>query len=147
VNGKRAWTPRPDPALREPLPPGLRPHRHKPDHLYGWVFLQHQVWVDYWGNEHEIESMASDYVRNVIGFCQQRTERIFVVASCELLYRLGLVLAGVGAPPARELIEACFPPDRDLAGVRPQLGDWLERLPLLQALRQRLASLQNGCAS
>jgi hypothetical protein len=37
-----AWTPRPDPALISPLRAGLHPHRHPPDLLHGWVFLQHQ---------------------------------------------------------------------------------------------------------
>lgn len=141
MSSDQVWTPRPDPALTDPGRPGLRPHRHEPDHLYGWVFLQHQVWVDYWGNEHEIESMTSDYVANVIRFCQKRTERIFLIATCELLYRLGLVLAGVGAPPARQLVEACFAPDLNLAGQEPPLGEWLEGLPLLHALRERLDSL------
>lgn len=125
----RAWKPRPDPALTLPLRPGLRPHCHPPDSLWGWVFVQHQVWVDYWGNEHEIGSMPLDYVANVIGFCEERAERIHTIVTLDALCNvLAALLAG----------------DRDFAWQADQLSlaeeeplDWLQRTPLLQALARR----------
>jgi hypothetical protein len=82
--------------MTDPQRPGLHPHRHEPDHLYGWVFLQHQVWVDYWGHEHEIELMAGDYVANVIGFCERRALRIALIVWSEIAYRLALHQCGLG---------------------------------------------------
>ena len=61
---RKPW-PWPDPAEGPPRP-GLRPHRHPPNRLHVWVFRQQQAWVDYYGNEHEIESMPLDHTRNVI---------------------------------------------------------------------------------
>ena len=121
----RAWTPQPDPALRVPLPPGLRPHRHSPNQLPGWVFLQHQVWVDYWGNEHEIESMELDYVANVIRFCEERAERIHQIV---FLDALGGILADFLFGD-RDSVE---PADLSLAEEEPL--DWLRRTPLVRAL-------------
>jgi hypothetical protein len=68
------FEPRPDPALLKTPPRGFRPHRHPVNRAHPWVFSQHQVWVDYWGNEHEIESMPLEYVENVITFLRERAE-------------------------------------------------------------------------
>lgn len=87
MSGKRDWTPRPDPALADPQRPGLRPHRHEPDRLHGWVFLQHHVWVDSWSNEHEIETMAGDYVAKVIRSFEDRALGIALIAWAEVARR------------------------------------------------------------
>src|SRR5579862_9985258 len=63
---------RPDPAIHDPNRPGLRPHRHPPNKLHAWVFLQDEVWVDYWGNEQEISLMEPAYAEAVIDFCLAR---------------------------------------------------------------------------
>jgi hypothetical protein len=130
VSKRLVWTPRPDPARRDPLPPGLRPRLHTPDRLYGWVFLQHQVWVDYWGNEHEIDSMHANYRTNVIAFCEQRAERIQEIVTMELLRRALLHLLGTGADPAVLELEMLDRIARD--GTVPT--GWLHSLPLLRAL-------------
>lgn len=67
------------------LPPGVRPVLHEPDRLWGWVFGQHQVWVDRHGSEHEIDSMPIAYVRNVIAFCQLRAVRIRQLVEIDVL--------------------------------------------------------------
>lgn len=113
---------------------GVRPERHPPNRLAGWVFRQHQVWVDVHGSEHEIESMARDYVRNVLGFCELRAERIRVILVFDA-YAEGLELAqlDVRASAGRQqLIDAV-----GLAIVDPD--ELLEQLPLIKALRERLA--------
>jgi hypothetical protein len=139
VSGKRVSTPRPDPALTDPGRPGLRPHRHTPDHLHGWVFLQHQVWVDYWGNEHEIELMAGDYVANVIGFCKAQPLSIALIVWAEVAYRVLMRRAGLGEPPRPETVDLLA----RLEEIR-QSGqvsrDWLHELSLLRALDDRLDS-------
>ena len=138
MSGKPVWTPRPDPAVTDPKRPGLRPHRHEPDHLHGWVFLQHQVWVDYWGNEHEIVLMAPDYLANVIRFCEGQTLGVAVIVWAEIAYRLLMHRAGLGEPPRPEILDLFS----DLEGIRQggngSLHDWLHELPLLRALRDRL---------
>jgi hypothetical protein len=101
VTEQPIWKPRPDPALTRPLRVGVRPHLHPPDRLHGWVFLQHQVWVDYWGNEHEVEQMPLSYVANVISFCEGQAERIRLLVLLEEAYVALLRLVGIlpGAPP------------------------------------------------
>lgn len=145
MSDQPVWTPRPDPARARPLPPGLRPHRHPPGWLRGWVFLQHQVWVDYWGNEHEIEQMPGDYIANVIGFCEQRAERISVIVAAEIAYRALLHLLGIGTPPQLDRLAALLPPDTNPPGDGDDaLLDWLHALPLLHALRQRRETTGGG---
>jgi len=120
----------------------MRPHRHEPDHLNGWVFLQYEVWVDYWGNGHEIELMAGDYAANVIRLCEERVQRIALLVAVEFLYLLGLGLAGLAASPTIVLAEARESAEEAVGVLRD--GDaalaWLEELPLLSALRNRLDS-------
>lgn len=106
-----SWTPRPDPAVHEPGRPGLRPHRHPHDRLYAWVFEQGQVWVDYWGNEHEIESMSADYIASVIRFCERQAACIrWLVGLDMLLEALGLALAGRHEEGEEVLADAPAPP-------------------------------------
>ena len=136
MSGEQAWTPHPDPALTDPARPGLRPHRHEPDHLYGWVFLQHQVWVDYWGNEHEIELMPRDYVENVIAFCLQRGEQIQTL----VLISTTLQIIG-GADIRREWLLQVHQRAAELAP--DELPAWLAELPLLRALNERLRVLDS----
>jgi hypothetical protein len=127
------WQPRPDPAVTDPNRPGLRAHRHPPNRMHAWVFQQQQVWVDYWGNEHEIESMDVDYVRNVIAFCLLRAEAILDLTCAEgasavvdmLLLRIRPTRAQRAAMDAL-LVDACDP------------VEWLVQMPLIRALRRRL---------
>lgn len=126
----RVWRPRPDPALTDPRQSGLRAHRHPPNRLHAWLFLQHQVWVDYWGNEHEIESMNRGYIANVVGFCRRQADRIRFLVTLELLEQLVLGLP-VPAPSLVELLEsACDEAATDL--------DLLDETALLRALHRRL---------
>lgn len=141
VSGPGVWRPRPDPALTEPGRPGLRPHRHEPDHLYGWVFLQHQVWVDYWGNEHEIEQMEGDYVANVIRFCDMRALRIALIVWAEIAHRKLLHRAGLGEAQRSEVLDLAIRLREIRLGRNSSLRDFLHELPLLRTLRLRLDSL------
>jgi hypothetical protein len=123
------WQPRPDPGLSGAPPLGLRPHRHPPNHLHGWVFVQRKVWVDYWGNEHEIESMPLDYVANVIRFCEERAERIHTIVSFDALCDVLVDLLVDGTDFARHAKRLSLGEEEPL--------DWLRRTPLLQALERR----------
>ena len=141
MSASSQWRPRPDPALTDPDRPGLHLHRHHPDRLHGWVFLQHQVWVDYWGNEHEVELMAGDYVVNVIRFCEQRAQRIALIVWAEATYRLLLHSAGLGLAPRPEILDALARLREIRRDGNGSLADWLHELPLLRALDARLDSL------
>lgn len=132
----RTWQPRPDPAVHDPDRPGLRPHRHPPDELHSWVFVQDEVWVDYWGNEHEIALMAGDYVANVVAFCEERALWIWALVAGELMAgEVEEVIRGwreADARTATVTLPGFVPPaDRDAALA------WLHTLPLLKALRAR----------
>jgi hypothetical protein len=88
------------------------------------------IWVDCWGNEHEIEVMPLDYLGNVIGFCARQAPRIARIVSCELAARhlanhLG-VLAPVEPADAAAVIAAVEAADYDetqLAWLRHEGGD------------------------
>ncbi len=120
------WRPLfPDPALSEPERPGLRPHRHRPNRLWPWLFEQHQVWVDYYGNEQEIESMSAAYAANVLAFCHLEAGRICLLALERML--------------ERELGRRASDPE--LASALAAAGEphaFLEQTPLVRALRRRL---------
>ena len=126
------FKPRPDPALHHREQPGLHPHRHPRNRLHAWVFLQDQVWVDYWGNEHELELMPREYAANVISFCRRQAAEIraLVVLNAALhaldLYR------GDEEEMASPLIALAEEGRRATSDI-----DWLERTPLLLALRRR----------
>ena len=95
------------------------------------MFRQHQVWVDYYGNEVEIETISREYAANVVAFCQQQAERIHhLVVFDSLLEQVERILAGA-RPDARVL------DDVEAACTTDPL-DWLEQTPLIQALRRRL---------
>lgn len=112
--------------------PGVRLNIHPPDHMWAWVFRQHQVWVDRHGSEHEIESMDTQYVENVIRFCRERAAQIHALVYVE---RVGeavtLMLRGGSAEDAQGSLEDAPDPDADPEG-------WLETTPLMLALRRRL---------
>lgn len=127
--------PRPDPAIADADCLGLRAHRHPADRLHAWVYLQHQVWVDYWGNEHEIESMPLDYVENVIRFSEERVERIAFLISLDVLIASGHLLLGREDSSQRTFEEA-----RGALNSCAEEGasiSWLHSLPLLRALDRR----------
>lgn len=114
--------------------PGVREHMHEPDHMWAWVFRQHQVWVDFHGTEHEIESMALDYVANVVNFCRERAETARAHVYIDWVARaLELALTGAGVEGARAALEA----EPEIEGD-PE--EWLESTPLMLALRRRLES-------
>lgn len=131
------WRPRPDPAIHDPVRPGLRPHVHEPNRLWPWVFSQDKVWVDYWGNEHEIALMAGDYIANVIEFCRQRALRIALLV--------------IGAAAGRPLgfdelqIPGSEGEDGSLLLSHARIADeWLETTVLMRVLRAELARRQRS---
>jgi hypothetical protein len=125
------WQPRPDPAIHDPQRPGMRPHVHEQNRLHPWVFLQGEVWVDYWGNEHAIALMPTDYVANVIEFCLRQAQRIRSLIALEALGdAVGLGLSG-DLEEAKQRLGIGFGPESDATR-------WLEQTPLLRALRERL---------
>lgn len=131
----QSWQPRhPDPALVDPDRPGLRAHRHPPNRLHGWVFGQHQVWVDFYGNEiatRSTRSMPLDYVANVIAFARGQADRIRELVVLDLLSdQLERLHAGKHLDP-RALRDASSAYDVDAIA-------WLERTPLIQELNRRL---------
>ena len=88
------------------------------------------MWVDYYGNQVEIETISREYAANVIAFCQQQAERIHhLVVFDSLLEQIGRVLAGV-RPDASVL-------DDVAAACATDPLDWLEQTPLFRALRRR----------
>jgi hypothetical protein len=112
--------------------PGVRLHMHEPDHMWPWVFRQHEVWVDFHGSEHEIESMAIEYAQNVQSFCRERAERIRTLVYIDWVARaLELALNGAGVEGARATLEAEAEIEGDPKG-------WLESTPLMLAPRRRL---------
>jgi hypothetical protein len=106
--------------------------------MHAWVFLQHQVWVDYWGNEHEIESMPIDYVKNVIRFSEKQIERVAFLITLDLLIASGHFLLGLQDASqrtfeeARTALEGCTEDGLSIS--------WLHTLPLLRALDRRTAT-------
>ncbi|MDX6453465.1 MAG: hypothetical protein QOH16_3514 [Gaiellaceae bacterium] len=63
---RHGWRPRhPDPALVDPDAAGLRAHRHPPNRLHPFVFMQAGVWVDVWGNETDSGIYVRDHPGNV----------------------------------------------------------------------------------
>lgn len=127
-----AWRPRPDPALVDPGRSGMRPHVHKPNRLWPWVFAQAEVWVDYWGNEHEIAQMASDYIANVIEFCRLRALRIALI----------VIGDAAGGPLGFDELQTASGEGEDgaLLPSHARIADeWLETTVLMRALRAELA--------
>ena len=109
------------------IPPSPPRRRHRPDELAPWVFLQHQVWVDRWGAEHEIESMPLDYVQAVIRFCHAQAHRI-------------LTMVAVDPWLQATHSDACMVDSDqplDWAFEDETANEWLERTPLMIALRRR----------
>jgi hypothetical protein len=96
---------------------------HEPNRLWPWVFLQHQVWVDINGSEHEIEWMSFDYARNVIVFCRRRAVWIYALVMEDELFDDPLE----GEPNAKL--------DNPLS---VDVAAWLEATPLMRALTRRL---------
>lgn len=128
-----SWRPsHPDPALADPPPPGLRSHRHPPNRLHAWVFRQHQVWVDAYGNEWETDALPSGYARAIIAFCQQQAARIRGMVTIERLAE-ALLFQRDGNYDAADAIA-----DQILADAAGTPAEFLERTPLFGALRRRL---------
>jgi hypothetical protein len=139
---RHGWRPRhPDPALVDPDAPGLRAHRHPPNRLHAFVFAQQRdfVWVDYWGNEIEIESMSAEYVRNVLAFTRGQAARIREIVAPDLaLDQLAALVAGAASDPdvVRDALTAY-----DLDAIA-----WLEQTPLLQALNKLVEDAEPAAA-
>jgi hypothetical protein len=127
------WHPRhPDPALLNPDAPGLRAHRHPPNRLHAWVFVQRTVWVDFWGNEHALVSMNDDYLRNVLAFVRGDASRIRDIVVLDLVIeQLLRVVAGVP-----------FDPDagRASSAYEIEAATWLEQTPLVRTLNELVAN-------
>lgn len=130
----------------------LRARRHAAGQLHAWVFMQHQVWVDAHGVEHEIETMPLDYVENVIAFAHRNATRIVA-----LVAQLGTDERAIELDTWRQ--EAtCDAIDEALAHAHWQLIDlhdheqlhdlhvearrWLEQTAVLVALERRRATLR-----
>jgi hypothetical protein len=79
------------------------------------------------GVEHEIESMPLPYVRAVIRFCHGQAHRILTIVSVELWrrrWRLGVPMAD-------------RPDPLDWSPSDEDASEWLERTPIMIALRRR----------
>lgn len=135
------WKPRPDPAIHDPDRPGLHPRLHEPNRLWPWVFGQDEVWVDYWGNEHEIKHMASDYLANVIEFCRRQALRIaLIVAYAELFEDESPGAAGT-TRELEELYQHLL--EADKSRRRAEIAErWLGTTELVRALRAEIARRQ-----
>jgi hypothetical protein len=127
---QQGWRPRyRDPALVDPDAPGLRAHRQPPNRLHAWVFTQQDLWVDYFGNEIEIEKMSAEYVVNVLAFTQAQAGRIRDIAVLDLVTeQLARLVAG--APSDPDTFRHAFSA-YDLDAVA-----WLEQTPLVRALNK-----------
>lgn len=125
--------PYPDPASTDPDRPGLRPGRHRDGFIYSWVFLQDRLWVDRFGNEHEISKMDLAYVRNVAAFLERRSEDVRSILYGESAGRaLEQLLDGDHRGAAKTIAAVCT-----LAEADPL--ELLETTALMVALRRRLA--------
>jgi len=111
--------------------PGVRRGRHPPDRLHSWVFLQRQVWVDYRGDEHEIDSMSGEYARAVITFCERCAQRIMLMHALDLLAESFEVLV-LGVCRCHLVHLRQYAPRVDETAE-----DWLQGTPLLDALKHR----------
>ena len=107
---RKPW-PWPDPAEGPPRP-GLRPHRHPlNDSTFGSSASTR--WVDYYGNEHEIESVPLDYARNVIdGVPIPLPTRVVLLGSDTRKLRVEAVAQTPGRQVRRQ-------PEGDLLDDRP----------------------------
>lgn len=124
-----------------------RRRQHEPGLLHGWVFAQHQVWVDRHGVEHEIESMPLNYVENVIKFCErQASYSRFVAESHELSGHEGeiLMLHSLNAAAADARWEELL--RRLISQLEADSLDWFHSTPLYAALARR-ARRHRGRAS
>lgn len=137
MSGASRWQPRPDPAVHDPDRPGLRPHRHPPDALHSWVFVQDEVWIDYWGNEQEIALMAGDYVANVVAFCEERALWIWALVAGELMACVVEAFIGDHDRKAATDCATISLPDLVPPADREAALTWLHSLPLLRALLSR----------
>jgi hypothetical protein len=115
--------------------------RHAAGLLHGWVFRQHQVWVDRHGVEHEVESMPREYVANVIRFCENHAWRMWwAAASDDLLDRLEEITALSNVRPdaaAQRLRGVLLVFEHEAAG---DPLEWLRETPLYAALVRRLGA-------
>ena len=96
------------------------------------MFEQHQVWVDGWGNEHEIESMSVEYAENVIAYCRRRLGTVLWLVTGDAFYSaLERLENGETEQAVRILYE--------LPTSKAELPAWFESLPVIAALRRRTA--------
>lgn len=126
------WRPCPDPALLNPNAPGLRAHRHPRNRLQPWVFAQQTVWVDYWGNEFALGSMANDYLRNVLGFVRADAGRIRDFVALDLVIEQ-LLRVATGTPSDPDAV-------RPSSAYEIDAASWLEQTLLVQALAELVAN-------
>lgn len=119
-----------DPALGRPRP-GLRPHRHPENRLHLWSLDQHQVWIDFWGNEHEVESLERDDVENVISYLREHASLLHALRVSDL-YLEAIESLHEGDASGAVLLEEA----ERLQELDPL--EWLEGSALVRALRRRL---------
>lgn len=112
--------------------PAIGSEQHTPDSIPAWLLDQHQVWVDFFGKEHEIETMPVEHARQAIAFCRERADRLWQLHLCQAIFSaIGAHLLDMppfSSWPRIEQIES-------LDGQSPQ--EWLEQTPLLLALKRR----------
>jgi hypothetical protein len=119
--------------LPPPRPtPGVRPRLYEPDVLWGWVFLQHLIWVNIRGDAVEVEWMDLGYVANVVEFCRVRATRIRAIVNAERICTIAELVFTGDFEGGIQLWDE-FESERTLTDLA-----WLETTPLMRALRRRL---------
>jgi hypothetical protein len=98
-----------------------KPELRKSHPLERWIFLQDEVWVDAHSNVHEIAAMPLDYVANVVRFCE------------ELVWRIDHIVNDDDTKDTAEMSLETI----ELTAV--DLREWFSSLPLLMALKRKLA--------
>lgn len=107
---------------------------HEQDTVQPWLLYQHQRWVDFFGREHEIETMPLPHVEQALSFCRERADRLWQLNLCSAIFNaIGAHLGQGGDEMAASALLA------EAEGQEP--SEWLERTPLLEALKRRQATL------
>jgi hypothetical protein len=130
------WRPCPDPALLNPNAPGLRAHRHPPNRLHAWVFAQQALWVDYWGNELALGSMADDYIHNVLALVRGDASRIRDIVVLDLVIEQ-LLRVATGTPSDPDAV-------RPSSAYEIDAATWLEQTPLVRTLTELVIANTDG---
>jgi hypothetical protein len=114
---------------------GIRENLHEEDTIPPWLFNQHQVWVDFFGHEHEIESMPIPHVEKAIAFCEERAERFWQLFLCNAIF--GAIGAHLSESPLPNLASFADSQVSDIEDVSPE--EWLASTPLMRSLKRRIS--------